>query len=117
MSTEQDMGRMVPSLALLRTLPMFTGVPDAQLETIVRMAVCRKVARHTTIVRAGDHMDSIYVIIEGNAKVLNSDADGREVILSWLGPGEFFGEMGMIDGSPLISPCFWSPRRCAPWAR
>jgi CRP/FNR family cyclic AMP-dependent transcriptional regulator len=40
------------------------------------------------------------VIITGNAKVQVSDAKGREVILTLLGPGEFFGEMGLIDGSP-----------------
>jgi CRP/FNR family cyclic AMP-dependent transcriptional regulator len=40
------------------------------------------------------------VLISGGAKVLNSDEEGREVILTLLGPGEFFGEMGLIDGSP-----------------
>jgi CRP/FNR family transcriptional regulator, cyclic AMP receptor protein len=32
--------------------------------------------------------------------VTNTDEEGREIILAWLGPGEFFGEMGLIDGSP-----------------
>ena len=41
----------------------------------------------------------------------NFDEEGREIILSWLGPGEFFGEMGLIDGSPrsasvvAVEPC------------
>ena len=100
MHTEHDPTKMVPSLALLHSIPMFAGVPDAQLEPILRMAIYRKVPRHTTIVRAGDSTDSLYVIISGNARVLNSDAEGREVILTLLGPGEFFGEMGLIDGSP-----------------
>jgi len=89
-----------PSLTLLHSIPIFAGVPDAQLEAIARLAVHRKVPRHTTIVRAGDSTDSLYVIVSGGAKVLNSDAEGREVILTLLGPGEFFGEMGLIDGSP-----------------
>ena len=36
----------------------------------------------------------------GRAKVTNSDEEGREIILAMLGPGESFGEMGLIDGSP-----------------
>jgi CRP/FNR family cyclic AMP-dependent transcriptional regulator len=100
MSAEQDLPRKVPSLALLHSIPMFAGVPDAQLEPIARMALHRKVARNTVIVRAGDSTDSLYVIISGNARVQVSDAEGREVILTLLGAGEFFGEMGLIDGSP-----------------
>lgn len=100
MRAEQDPVKKVPSLALLHSIPMFAGVPDAQLESIARMAVQRKVPRNTTIVRAGDTTDSLYVIVSGNARVLNSDAEGREVILTLLGPGECFGEMGLIDGSP-----------------
>jgi CRP/FNR family cyclic AMP-dependent transcriptional regulator len=100
MHAEQDAGKKRPCLALLHSIPIFTGVPDAQLESIARIAIRRKVARHTTIVRAGDSTDSLYVIISGNARVLNSDANGREVILTLLGPGEFFGEMGLLDGSP-----------------
>jgi CRP/FNR family cyclic AMP-dependent transcriptional regulator len=100
MRAEQGPVKKPPSLVLLHSIPMFAGVPDAQLEPIARMAIHRKVPRHTVIVRAGDNTDSLYVIISGNAKVQVSDAEGREVILSLLGPGEFFGEMGLLDGSP-----------------
>lgn len=100
MHTEQSQGWTGPSLALLHNIPMFAGVPDAQLEQIGRVAGHRRVPRNTVIVRAGDFTDSLYVIISGNAKVFNCDAEGREVILTLLGPGECFGEMGLIDGSP-----------------
>jgi CRP/FNR family cyclic AMP-dependent transcriptional regulator len=39
-------------------------------------------------------------LLSGRAKVTNVDGEGREIILAWLGQGEFFGEMGLIDGSP-----------------
>ncbi len=87
-------------LVLLRTIPLFCGVQDPQLEQIARIATHRKVVRGTVIVRAGDVTDSLYILINGSARVLNSDEEGREVILSILGPGDFFGEMGLIDGSP-----------------
>lgn len=87
-------------LVLLRTIPLFSGVHDLQLEEIARVATPRKVTRGTVIVRAGDATDSLYILINGSARVLNSDEEGREVILSLLGPGDFFGEMSLIDGSP-----------------
>lgn len=87
-------------LVLLRTIPLFNGVQDPELEQIAGVASQRKVARGTVIVRAGDATDSLYILINGSARVLNSDEEGREVILSILGPGDFFGEMGLIDGSP-----------------
>ncbi len=87
-------------LVLLKTIPLFSGVDDPQLEEIARVATSRRVSRGTAIVRAGDVTDSLYIIVNGSARVLNSDEEGREVILSILGPGDFFGEMGLIDGSP-----------------
>ncbi|HNJ77171.1 MAG: cyclic nucleotide-binding domain-containing protein [Rhodocyclaceae bacterium] len=85
---------------LLRTIPLFSGVCDPELEQIAGVAAHRKVSRGTVIVRSGDPTDSLYILINGSARVMNSDEEGREVILSILGPGDFFGEMGLIDGSP-----------------
>lgn len=89
-----------PSLILLRHLPIFSRVPEEQLVKIARVARYRRVPRATSIVHAGDPTDSLYVLVNGSIKVMNTNEEGREVILSILGPGEFFGEMGMIDGSP-----------------
>jgi CRP/FNR family cyclic AMP-dependent transcriptional regulator len=60
---------------------------------------------------AGDQIDSLYIVISGRLKVMMGDAEGKEVILSLIGPGEFFGEMGLIDDEPrsasvvTIEPC------------
>jgi len=86
--------------AVLQNIPMFAGLSKGQLEQLARVAGSRKVPRNTTIVSVGDHTDSLFVIVSGSAKVLNRDADGNEVILTLLGAGECFGEMGLIDGSP-----------------
>jgi CRP/FNR family cyclic AMP-dependent transcriptional regulator len=59
----------------------------------------------------GDPVDSLYIVISGRLKVMMGEADGKETILSILGPGEFFGEMGLIDDNPrsatvrAIEPC------------
>ena len=86
--------------ALLKSIPLFAGLSESQLEPIAHMAIPRKVSRNTTIVRVGDSIDALYLIVSGSAKVLNRDIEGREVILTLLGAGECVGEMGLIDGSP-----------------
>ena len=96
---QSSIGRRSP-LALLQSVPLFAGLPENQVYQIARMAGVRKVSRNTTIVRVGERTDALYVLVSGSAKVLNRDAEGREVILSLLGAGECFGEMGLIDGSP-----------------
>ena len=67
--------------------------------------------RSTTVMAGGDPTDSLYIVLSGRLKVMMSDSEGKEVILSILGPGEFFGEMGLIDDAPrsasevAIEPC------------
>lgn len=88
------------SVTALKTFPMFYGVPDRSLESLARVSMMRRVARNATVVRAGDRTDFVYLVLAGSLKVLVSDEDGREVILSMLGPGELFGEMGVLDDNP-----------------
>ncbi|MBI5911096.1 MAG: cyclic nucleotide-binding domain-containing protein [Betaproteobacteria bacterium] len=90
---------------------MFAGLDEAQLSVLVRMIVRKSFARNAKIIGAGDPTDSLYIIIDGRVKVMLSDEHGREVILSILGRGEFFGEMGLLDDSPrsasvvTLEPC------------
>jgi CRP/FNR family cyclic AMP-dependent transcriptional regulator len=88
------------STILLRNVPLFAGLDEAQLSVLARVIVRTSFGRNTTIIRAGDPTDMLYVVINGRVKVLLSDDQGREVILSLLGPGEVFGEMGLLDDSP-----------------
>jgi len=99
------------STAVLKAVPLFSSFPDEQLRMLAGVVTRRTASRSTTVMAAGDPTDSLYIILSGRLKVLMSDADGKEVILSILGPGEFFGEMGLIDDSPrsasvlAIEPC------------
>ena len=84
---------------------------DEQLRTLVSVVTRRSAPRGSTIMATGDQIDSLYIVISGRLKVMMGDAEGKEVILSLIGPGEFFGEMGLIDDSPrsasvvTIEPC------------
>lgn len=49
------------------------------------------------IVREGEAPNSLYLITEGSVTVYVEDEDGNELILAYLGPGEYFGELGIFD--------------------
>ena len=88
------------SVAVLQTLPIFESLPAVRMEALSRVASLRHVARGTVVLREGENTNAIYFILNGALKVLVSDVDGREVILTLLGRGELFGEMGAIDNHP-----------------
>lgn len=88
------------SITALRSLPMFETLSNERLEKIANFASLRTIARHTTVIQAGDRTDNIYLILTGELTVQISDQEGREVILSLLKPGEMFGEMGVMDDNP-----------------
>jgi CRP/FNR family cyclic AMP-dependent transcriptional regulator len=96
---------------VLKAVPLFSTIPEEQLGAVASMVTRRSVSRSTMIMSAGDSTDSLYIVLAGRLKVMMSDAEGKEVILTILGPGEFFGEMGLIDEAPrsasviAIEPC------------
>jgi CRP/FNR family cyclic AMP-dependent transcriptional regulator len=88
------------STAVLKAVPLFSSFPDDQLRLLAGVVTRKSTPRSTTVIAGGDTTDSLYIVLSGRLKVMMSDADGKEVILSILGPGEFFGEMGLIDDAP-----------------
>jgi CRP/FNR family transcriptional regulator, cyclic AMP receptor protein len=99
------------STAVLKAVPLFASIPEDQLRLLAMVVTRKSAPRSTTIMAGGDPTDSLYIVLSGRLKVMMSDAEGKEVILSILGPGEFFGEMGLIDDEPrsatviTIEPC------------
>ncbi|MGH8741863.1 MAG: Crp/Fnr family transcriptional regulator [Burkholderiales bacterium] len=99
------------STAVLKAVPLFASFPEEPLRLIALVVTRRSAPRASTIMAAGDATDSLYIVLSGRLKVMMSDSDGKEVILAILGPGEFFGEMGLIDDEPrsasvvTLEPC------------
>ena len=97
--------------AFLRRVPMFAGLADTQLDTLASASIRRSFPRNRTIVAEGEPSQSLYLLLSGRAKVQRSDSEGKEVILAMIGPGEFFGEMSLIDDAPrsasviTVEPC------------
>ena len=101
----------IVSSTVLKSVPMFAAFPEDQLRTLATLVARRSAPRGSVIMAEGDQVDSLYIVMSGRLKVMMGEADGKEVILGILGPGEFFGEMGLIDDQPrsasvvAIEPC------------
>jgi CRP/FNR family cyclic AMP-dependent transcriptional regulator len=96
---------------ILKNVPLFSSFSDHQLAVLLPAVQHRRFPRGSYVIRAGEETDALYIILAGKAKVLIPDDDGNEVILSVIGPNEFFGEMGLLDDQPrsasveTMEPC------------
>lgn len=88
-----------------RSIPLFAGISPEDMEAISRIAQPRSFPRGTVIFRQGDPGDGLYLIEEGRVKVFLADEEEEEeeVIVDLLGPGDYFGEMALIDAEPRSS--------------
>lgn len=85
---------------MLRSIPLFKDLSDADIEVMNDLAIEKHVAKGNVVLTEGDVGDSLFTIVSGRVKVYIGDEDGREIILKILGPGDFFGEMSLIDSQP-----------------
>jgi CRP/FNR family transcriptional regulator, cyclic AMP receptor protein len=85
---------------LLRRLPVVSTLTDNQFASLQRTIRRRSFAARACILPAGEAPDGLYIIVSGRARLRHQDQDGRALIAETYGPGEFFGEMGLIDPRP-----------------
>ncbi|NCC25215.1 MAG: Crp/Fnr family transcriptional regulator [Deltaproteobacteria bacterium] len=95
---------------MLKDIALFSALNDDELRQLQGVAVTKVFPRNTIIINEGDSSTSIYVILSGQVKVVLGDERGNEMILSILGPGEYFGELALLDGEPR-SACVMARER------
>jgi CRP/FNR family cyclic AMP-dependent transcriptional regulator len=84
----------------LRAIPLFRDLGEKDLADIAGLLIDRKFPRDAVIYEDGSIGDYMYIIQEGQVKVTKMSEDGREKILEILGPGDFHGEMALLDRAP-----------------
>ena len=91
---------MLTSLDLIRRVPLFSMLTDAQAVTVADGVVKRRFKRGEMIVEQGKKTNALFILLNGRARVVSTDSRGREVILATLQPGDHIGEMSLIDTEP-----------------
>lgn len=77
---------------------LFSGLPGADIDALLEIAVEKTVAAGELIFSEGDPGEGFYVIIEGMVKIYKLSTEGKEHILHMFGPGEPFGEVPVFSG-------------------
>ena len=91
---------MVSRLELLRRVPLFSVLTTGQAESVADAVVKRRYRKGEAIVEQGKKSCALTILLTGRARVVSTDARAREVILAILRPGDYVGEMSLIDQAP-----------------
>ncbi len=84
----------------LKSVPLFSRLGEASLDAILRLTRRRRFRKDEIIFHEKEEGDSLFVILHGRVKVAIFGDDGKEVTLSVLSEGDFFGEMSLLDLEP-----------------
>jgi CRP/FNR family transcriptional regulator, cyclic AMP receptor protein len=87
-------------LNLVRMIPIFAELNEDEIKKIADIGISRKYSKNSIVFLEEEAGAALFIIISGKVKVVRTDDEGKEVILSILGSGEFFGEMALLDGLP-----------------
>jgi CRP/FNR family cyclic AMP-dependent transcriptional regulator len=70
---------------------------NSALDNFLHHCHVKKYAARSTIIHAGDKSETLYYIIDGSVSVVIEDEGSNEIVLAYLNPGDFFGEMGLFE--------------------
>ncbi len=87
-------------MSSFEAFPCFPSSESRSSPASARLATRRRYPKDTVVFFENEEGDFFFTIVQGRIKVTILGDDGREIILSVLGPGDFFGEMALLDNEP-----------------
>ncbi len=88
---------------LLKSIPYFSGLSTAELDSIKAHIFERSIEGSGLILLEGEPADAMYFVASGVVKVFKTSSEGKEQILSFVRPGESFNDVSVFDGEPSIA--------------
>lgn len=98
-------------VALVAKIGLFSALEPRERRSIASLLRVQRFPARATVVWEGDAGGALFFILSGYLKAVSQGADGNEVLLSVMGPGEVMGELSVLDGSPrsasvvALEPC------------
>ena len=85
---------------VLRQAPLFSALDDEAATALRGSMTETRLRRGEVLFHEGDAGDKLYIVLDGKVKLGRTSSDGRENLLTVLGPGEMFGELSLFDPGP-----------------
>lgn len=90
-----------PDPALLADMAMFAGLEAAALDRVMDAAQARPLTKGEVVFRQGDPATTCHALLGGRIKIVATNAEGQQVVVQFVGPGEMFGTLAMfLHGYP-----------------
>jgi CRP-like cAMP-binding protein len=87
-------------ISLLKQSPVFSALNDEEREELSVLVREKHLVLDENIFWEGDESEWFYIISEGKVKIFKSTSNGKEITLSFFGPGEIFGEVAVLENRP-----------------
>ena len=84
----------------LRTSPLFKAMQPEEVDAILDFATERRFRRGQVVFQKGDTGSSMMAVLSGRVRISAVNADGKEITLNVINPGEVLGEIALLDGQP-----------------
>lgn len=85
---------------MLERIRLFANIPFECLLKLEKTSSLRKYPKNTILFMEGDDNAHLYIIKTGLVCIHTDDNEGRQLVLNYMGPGEYFGELSLLDGKP-----------------
>lgn len=85
---------------MLEKIRLFANIPPECLIKLERTSSLRKYPKNTILFMEGDDNAQLFIIKSGLVCIHTDDNEGRQLVLNYMGPGEYFGELSLLDDKP-----------------
>ncbi|HTX06609.1 MAG TPA: Crp/Fnr family transcriptional regulator [Steroidobacteraceae bacterium] len=91
--------------AALLSSPLFEAMKPDELDEVLKLSSERRVPRGASLFQKGDAGSSMMAVLSGRVRASSVSAEGKEITLNVINPGEVFGELALLDGKPRSADC------------
>ncbi len=84
----------------IANVDLFKSLGEDELRLLSDLLKSQTYEKGEAVIHENEESDALYIIVEGTVKVCLKGTDGKEILIEKLGNGQFFGEIGLLDGKP-----------------
>ncbi len=85
---------------LFNTIPLFDNIPEDQLRVLIALCEVKHFPKNQMVFTVGEQSYSLYIILKGQLRAYLDDENGKRIMLSTMGTGDFFGELSLLSDHP-----------------